>query len=262
MQLSGLDLFLWAASFIGTIVLLLVVWTRHRAEEFPVFTSFISCNAVTTIALYFVQRHSSKWAYFYSYWALGAVNDTLQVFVFYELASQVFCPLGTWAKDVKKAFIYLICASTLVALLLTLLAAPPAKHLMQRVVIQGDFFSYALMSELFVGTMILSSTAGLPWKTHVAKISQGMGVCSVVSLVSQAGTNYFGVKDLRIYAALSQFRIGTYLLCLGFWIVSLWQEAPEPKALPEQMLSQIFILQKRMESDLGRLKLWRSNERT
>ena len=128
--------------------------------------------------------------------------------------------------------------------------------------IRGDFFSYALMSELFVGTMILSSTAGLPWRTHVARISQGMGVCSVVSAISQAGINYFGVKDLRIYATLSQFRIVTYLLCLGYWIVSLWQEAPEPKELPQQMLSLIFTLQRRVDSDLARLKLWRSNERT
>ena len=128
MRLSGLDLFLWAASFLGQIVLLLVIWTRHRTGEFPVFVGFISSNVATTMTLFFVERHFSKWAYFYSYWALGAVNDILQVFVFYELASQVFCPLGVWAKDVKRAFIYLICTSTLVAFLLTLLAVPPRQN--------------------------------------------------------------------------------------------------------------------------------------
>ena len=36
MHLTGLDLFFWAASFLGHVVLLFVLWKRHRAKLIPV----------------------------------------------------------------------------------------------------------------------------------------------------------------------------------------------------------------------------------
>ena len=45
MHLSGLDLFFWTASFLGHLVLLFVLWERHRAEQFPFFTALISTES-------------------------------------------------------------------------------------------------------------------------------------------------------------------------------------------------------------------------
>jgi hypothetical protein len=118
MTLSGFDRFVWAASLYGQILLLLVLLIRRRAKSFPVFTIYIFWSIAKTIVLYLVFDHLSHRAYFYSYWDFGIVDEVIQLLVFYELAVHVFCPTGVWARDVRRTFVGLIGASTLVAFLL------------------------------------------------------------------------------------------------------------------------------------------------
>ncbi len=40
--------------------------------------------------------------------------------------------------------------------------------------------------------MALSIDARLPWKTHVAKIAQGLGAYSLIGVLIETGHSYFG----------------------------------------------------------------------
>jgi len=229
MHLSSFDRFLWAATFCGHILLLLVLFARRRAGLFLTFTSCIVVNAATAIVLYFVLRHLSFTAYRNSYWSLGIVSEILQLFVFCELAVHVFCPTGVWARDVRRTFIGLVCSGCVVALLLTWLAHPTARLAIQTFILRSNFFSAALMSELFVGMVVLSATAGLPWKTHVARIAQGLGAYSLFCVAMDIVLNHIVLSQhALLYAELSHLRSLIYLACEAFWIVMLWQEAPAP----------------------------------
>jgi hypothetical protein len=126
---------------------------------------------------------------------------------------------------------------------------------MQIVIIKGTFFSSACMSELFVGMIVLAVKAGLPWKTHVARISQGLGVYSIIDVLIEAGHSYLGLeRDSQAYTTLSQVRMTAYLLCLAYWIVMLWRSAPDPKRLPENMRGQLIRLQNMADSDLQMIR--------
>ena len=126
--------------------------------------------------------------------------------------------------------------------------------------LRGNFFTSALMSELFVGMMALSATAGLPWRTHVARIAQGFGVFAVVCVLLETANNYFGLaQGTRTTLELANLRRFTYTGCLGYWVVTLWQEAPAPRELPDAMLTQIYTLQRQVEHDLIRIRSWRGN---
>jgi hypothetical protein len=163
-----------------------------------------------------------------------------------------------WARDVRRVFVGVACASTLVALLLTWLAHPTAHRQIQTFMLRSNFFYAALMSELFVGMVVLSATAGLPWRTHVARIAQGLGTYSILCVSRDIIVDYVGLSQHRqLYNELSHFRILTYLACEGFWIAMLWQEAPAPRELPESMRAQIYALQKQLEDDLKRIRTWR-----
>ncbi len=258
MQLTGLDLLFWAAGFVGHITLLYVLWRRHRATLFPVFTTLITANVIRTVTLYFTLHHTTKHVYFITYWSLAILDVSLQLAVVYEVAEHVFRPLGKWARDVRHAFILLIGGCVAIASGLTWLAAPATHTWREVVVIRGNFFSSALMSELFVGMLVLSVTIGLPWQTHVARIAQGLGVYSVVGIVIDAGHSYFGLRrGTQMYITLSHVRIATYLCCLIYWTVMLWRDAPEPRELPEAMRRQLFVLQRRVAYDLQTLRIWR-----
>ena len=256
MQLTDLDLLFWATGFYGHIVLLLVLAARHRASEFPFFTILIASNVLRTATLYFIIHHGTKHEYFYTYWSLAVVDMALQFCVVYEMASHVFRPLGVWAPDVRKSFVWLLFGSVTVASALTALAKPDTQIWVRSLVIRGNFFSSALMSEMFVGMIALSVTVGLPWKTHVARISQGLGVYSIIGVLTEAGHNHFGTHS-QIFTTLSHLRITTYLICVWYWNIMLWRNAPAPRELPEEMRIQLFTLQRTLEYDLRELKNWR-----
>jgi hypothetical protein len=111
------------------------------------------------------------------------------------------------------------------------------------------------MSELFVGTVVLTVTVGLPWKTHVARIAQGLGAYSLLTLATTIGVASVGITaNNTVFAALIRAQKLVWLACQVYWIVTLWREAPAPRELPEVMRAQIFSLQNRVKDDLIRIR--------
>jgi hypothetical protein len=258
MRLNGIDYLLWAAGFLAEIVLLVVLLARRRARSFPFFTAWISENIVTAIVLYIVSRHGSKHAYLLVYLWTGCLDLGLQLAVFFELASHVFRPVGKWAPDIRDTFVGLICGSTVIAVGVTLLTTPPSRTWLRGLIIRGNFSSSVLMSELFVGMVVLSTTARLPWKTHVARIAQGLGFYSLIGIVTEAGHSLFGLDHSAVVStALSYVRMSSFVFCTGYWIVMLWREAPAPRPLPEAMRMQLLGLHRRLEWDLGKIRGWK-----
>ena len=255
MHLTGLDLLFWAAGFLENVGLLFILWYRRRAKSFPFFTTLITLNVARTIVLYFVLDYGTKQGYFYTYWSLALFDVMVQLCIVYELASRVFRPLGEWAGDVRTSLVWLASLSVTVALALTWLASPPARTWMQVVVTEGSLFSAALMSELFVAMMALSISARLPWKTHVAKIAQGLGAYSLISVLIETGHSYFGVgRDAPAYIVLSQVRIAAYLGCAAYWIIMLWRDEPPSREMTEEMRVKLFSLQRSVAYDLQELR--------
>ena len=260
MHLTGIDFLLWAAGFLAHIVLLAVLFARRRVQSFPIFSTLIATNIVRTLALYLiVLDHGSKHEYLLAYSSFAILDLVLQLGVVYEMASHVFRPLGHWAPDVRGSFLVMVSISLLVAAGLTYLPDnPPAPTWLKSALIRGNFFSATLMAELFLGMVILSITVGLPWKTHAARIAQGFGFYSLVCILTEAAHTYLGMDhDARVSSAVSYFRISSYLFTVGYWTVTLWVQAPAPRELPDEMRAQLFVLHRRLESDLGRLKAWR-----
>src|ERR1700722_5609620 len=251
MHLTGLDFLFWAVGFGEYTTLLLVLLIRRRFRMFPIFTAFILSNLVRTIALYFVSVYGTKASYFYSFWSFGILDTILQLSVVYEMYSHTFRPLGAWARDVRGAFVWLVAISIAVAAGLSWLAAPHARLWMQVVVIRGNLFSSACMSEFFVGMVVLAVKAGLPWKTHVARISQGLGVYSILDVLIEAGHSYFGVgRDTNLNTNLSPFRMTIYLVCVVYWILMLSLKAPDPRPLPDSLRMRLTDLQSQLNLDL------------
>lgn len=255
MHLSGLDFLFWVAGFVGHVVLLFVLWWRKRASHYPIFTTLIVSDVVRTVGLYFIHVFGTKGQYYYAYWFLSIVDVVFELGVIYELAAHTFRPLGVWAYDLRGKFVGLISLYLGIASALTWLASPRTRTWMGTLVIKGTFFSSACVSELFVGMLAISATAGLPMKTHAAKILQGLGVYSIVELVIDAGHGYLGSgSNNRAYFVLSHIRMAVYLGCLCYWILTLWPDQPAPRELTNEMRLQLSELQRGLQESLRRLR--------
>jgi hypothetical protein len=242
LHLTGLDRLFWALSFIENCVLLIVLFGRRRATSLPVFTTLIATNIFRTIVLYFTLRYGTSGNYFYTYWTLALLDTALQLALAYELATHVFQPLGAWAADVRQSLMALIVVSLILAAGLTWLAAPPTKTMRLAIVIRGDLFSSALMTELFVVMIALSVSFGLPWRTHVSRVAQGYGIYSLNGMLTDAAHGYLGSST---YKLLSQMQIGLYIVCLLYWIVTLAMNEPAPRKMPEKLHEDLRALQRR-----------------
>ena len=245
----------WTATFANSLLLLFVLFMRRRAGSFPALPPAAQLDLHVDAAEFLAFYYLSFATYRNIFYSLEILDVGLQILVFYELAVHVFCPTGTWARDVRRAFLGLVAASAGVAFLLSWIAQPPAPLRVQTFILRADFFSSLLMCELFVGTVVLTATVGLPWKTHVARIAQGLGAYSLLSLAIGIGVAPVGISAHNaIFAGLIRARKLVWLACQVYWIVTLWQEAPAPRELPEVMRAQIFSLQNRVRDDLIRIR--------
>jgi hypothetical protein len=258
MHLPQFEHFVGVAGLIGGSLLLAVLFVRHRARSFPVFTMWMVYGVLTNVLESFVSRIASHSTTTYTAWSLGFGDEIIQLFVFYGIAAHVFRPTGTWAPDVRRTFLGLISLSVLVALALAWLDNPLAPRALSIFKLRSDFFSSVLMSELFVISVALSVTYGLPWKTHVARIAQGIGAYSLVCLAADIARNFIGVSSEHraIRTALMDCESSAWVLCVSYWIVLLWAQAPAPRELPEEMRNQIYTLQRQVENDLRRIRAW------
>ena len=167
----------------------------------------------------------------------------LQFCVAYEMASRVFRAMGVWSWDVRKSFAWLLVLSLAAASGLTWLASPPTRFLVQSIVIKTNFFTAAWMSELFVGMMTLSARVKRPWNTHVAAISKGFGVYSILGVIIESGQAFFGAGqgNTQAYSSLSHFRIAVYLGCVAYWIVALWRDVPPSEAHGKNARTTVYL---------------------
>jgi len=111
------------------------------------------------------------------------------------------------------------------------------------------------MSELFVLMMALSISARLPWRTHVAKIAEGLGAYSLISMLIETGHSYFGVgREVPAFVFLSHVRMAAYLACVSYWILMLWPDEQPGRAMTQEMRESIFTLQRQVEYHLQQLR--------
>jgi len=259
-HLTGFDIFTWIASFLVNGTLAIILFVRGRARSFPFFTAYILEQVVDAIVAYFVILHAAALTYQKYAWTAASIEEMLKLCVFYEVAVHVFCPTGSWARDVRKAFLVLICLSVVIAVLLTWLAHPYAPRFIQTQILRGNFFSSVLLSELCVGMVVLSGTVGLPWKTHVARIAQGLGAYSLARVGILTIQNVVGIHGGRhIITRTSHVNDSIYIACALYWVVMLWAEAPATRELPAAMKMQIYTLNRQVENDLRRIRTWRQH---
>ena len=239
-----MDQSLWAVTFAEDLILIAVLFVRGRARNYPFFTALIGLDVVRTVALFLIQRQGTRATYFYSYWSLALVDIVLQLTVLHRVALHIFRSADEWVGGARKALMWLVVVSVLVGVMLTWIPHPAVILRLQVVLLKGNFFSAVLVSELSVGICALSVRAGLPWNAHVTRIMHGFIVYSLCTMVLETARTYFGVTATsHAYDSISHVRIAVYILCMAYWIVTLWWEAPRARQMTDVMRQQLSAVQ-------------------
>jgi len=49
--------------------------------------------------------------------------------------------------------------------------------------------------------------------------------------------------------------MSAYLVCVAYWIIMLWRNAPEPRKLPDGLRGKLIRLQHLVDSDLDKIRV-------
>ncbi|MGA3159787.1 MAG: hypothetical protein ABSC77_01115 [Terracidiphilus sp.] len=248
MNLSALDLALWAANFLGEAVLFSILIYRRRRREFPVFTTLIGFEAVIPAALYLIYIRGYYGWYARVYWSQALIDFILQLGVVWEIARIVLRPTGTWVRDARKQFILWGAAGILLAAALPWLVMPPAATLLGRLQVRGFLFTSLVVCELIAVVTRTSKSLGLGWRNHVMALGNGWTVWAVVAILVDGLHSFPGMQ--HYFTVLEHIKMFAYLAVLGYWMVQFWLEEPARQPISPQLHAYIEALHQRIKNDL------------
>lgn len=251
MRNSAAANFWWAACFLSTLAVFVVLLGRGRRREFPVLTLWFGFLAGRTILLFLL--YSAHWTHAYRqvYLACLWLDFGLQLGVAVEIARIVLRPTGTWVQDARLRFAVAGIAGAVIAGLLAWWVSPPASTVTWVWRIRGNLFTSLVICELFVVMSFTANRLGLGWRNHVMAVGQGLMAWSGIMVVTTALQSFLG--NQRYYADLDYV---TYFAYVGatLWIaVQLWIPEPERQPISGDLQEYILALHRRVEYDLRRL---------
>ena len=98
--------------------------------------------------------------------------------------------------------------------------------------------------------MVAASEVGLPWKSHVMAVGQGLMVWALLTVTSEGMDAFLDPSGSSI--AAYYFRGLVYLGTVSYWTVSLWREEPARQPISPALRKYIVALHDRVQYDLGK----------
>ena len=252
MKLASLDNVLWAAALAGNAALLTILLVRRLWRLFPFFTGLIAFSIARTVLLFLISSSHSGWAYFRTYYALLLVDYILQVALIFEIARTVLRPTGTWVRDARRGFLLWASVGALLAAGIALTVSPPGMSGFDLWDARSLVFTALLTCEMFLAMSTAANRLGLPWRSHVMAVGQGLTVWAAIALLSDLGHVVFGWN--RTFATFDYVLEFAYLGVLAFWAVSLWQPQRAREPLSPEMQKYLLALHRRVHYDLERVR--------
>jgi hypothetical protein len=237
MNLSGLDLGLWAAIFIGNVVLFTILVLKRRWRHFPVFTALIAESAFRDFFLYLLYQQSAFGWYARVYWGSSILDFALQLGVIWEIARTIMRPTGLWSQEARKFFLLWAALGILLAATLAWFIAPPADNLAGSLKVKAFMFTGFVICELCLVMLITADRYGLGWRNHVMALVTGWSVWALVSILSDGLHVYFGAE--RYFTNLVHLPMFVYLAALCYWSFQFWLNEPPRRPMPVELQSAI-----------------------
>jgi hypothetical protein len=250
MHFSVLSDAVWAASFVSTATLLVVMLVRDRWRPFPVLTLWMAFMATRTIVLVFLYLHDSKYWYTRIYVGALWIDFFLQLGVVVEIARIVLRPTGSWIRDDRWRFATVSIVGAAFDAFLAWRVNPPTLTVYQLWRIRENLFTSLVICELFVLMSLAANRLGLGWRNHVMAVGQGLTAWSSVMVVTTALQSFLGTRLL--YLPLEDIRSAAYIAAIGWITLQLWRQEPERQPLSPDLQEYILALHKRVEYDLRR----------
>ncbi len=223
---------------------------RNRWRSFPALLAFALLDLVSSPLLYWVDPGGTSRLYTRLYVGYDVCSFLLQLLILYDVARNVLKPGDAWDARALRALTLLGISGVAIALAATIVLQPTEIHGTVNIFLRAEVFSSLLTCELVIGMMLSATKVGLTWRSHVMAVGQGLMLWALVvaseeGLYAHVGPNHpFG--RFFYYA-----RVLDYLVVVGYWTVSLWNEEPARRPTAPALRKYIVALHEQVQYDLG-----------
>ena len=230
------------AGLLAHLLLLLVLVVRGRVARFPLFTLLIAFYiARTAIPQMSFTHNLSPTAFLWFFWGFEIGDILLRAAVLGEVLWIAFRPTAIPGVRV------IAWSAVAVALAGALTMAIGPSHPPVQAMLAWSIFTKGNLTVAFLSLLVLAmllftrSTTGLPARSHVLAIAEGLAFYAFVFLLLQA-TRYWGgghanphggehVSYLRYWMRFSAAT--AYLAVVLYWIASFWFDERPASPAPE-----------------------------
>ena len=248
MTLEALDKAIWVASCAGDIALLIVLLYRARWKAFPVFSLMILYQTVLNPTLFLFQHGASPHAYYRAYWITAFGDYFFQVALILEIARSVLRPTKTWVQDARAGFLTWSAIGVVLATAGAASINSSAAKGLDLWHVRVTLFVSVLTLELFLAMSASANRLGLPWRSHVMALGQGISALAIIAIFDDVGHIYYGwSRDFVVFDHIGQF---VYLAALFYWSAALWQPERQRAPLSREMQEYLLALHRRVQYDL------------
>lgn len=245
MQLSLTAVLMWAAGFLGNLLLLVVLFLRRKAGVVPWFAAWVVFNLLYTLVLFSAYRMGSRHLYIELYWSGAFLDLLLQISLVLEIAAIVFTRHGKWLYGSRRAVLLAGTSAAFAALLMGWAMTPAASSRLEGLEARLDLASTVLITVFFTSIMVLSHRLGMSWRTLVLREGYGVAFWSLFSFFADTLHAYW--RTAGHFVLLERLRIFAYLGAVAYWCIVFW--------IPEQSQAVLTGKQKKdVEMLIGGLK--------
>lgn len=247
MTLTILDNALWATGFLGHVALLFVLVKRRRWREYPVFSGMILFQVAVTITLFLISRDRPR-TYYRAYWITSFIDYSFQIGLIFEIARVVLRPMKIWVQDARSSFLGWSALGVALATGAALSVDASAAKGLDLGAVRVTLFTSVLTLELFLSMSMSANRLGLPWRSHVMALGQGISAVAITDVLSDIGHMHYGwTREFVIFDRFGQF---VYLGALFYWLYAFAHPERKRTPLSKEMQEYLLALHRQVQYDL------------
>lgn len=231
MEFASVDQFLWLSGFLCNIGLLYVLVVRAKCRCFPVFTSLMIFQLVSSVGLFFVSRYLSSTAYQQTFWATAIIDYVFQVAFIVEVGAQVLRPAGVWVQNSRRSVLRAAGLLVILAVSLSAMVTVPDGSVSELWDVRIELFTSLLTCGLYLCLVSVANRSGLLWRSHLFALGQGVAIWAAMACVGDVA--HIAIGWTQEFKTFEHVRMWIYIGTVVYWTYSFW--------IPELAISPVPI---------------------
>lgn len=243
---------LWLSGPSADAVLLGTLLGKYRWRQFPAFTCAIAVDAVWVTSLFFIDPSTRSHTYTYAFISGSVLSFILQIAILVEVARHVLRQPYKWSRGALKLLAVFGVLGAIAALSATLVANRADISKWPAILDDIQLFSGLLTCEVVIAISLSAGQLGLPLRSHVLAIGQGLAAWSLLAGAVYGLETVIHPKEFA-FQLMEVFRALIYPFTVLYWTVSLWHEEPARRPISPALRKYIVALHDQVQYDLGKV---------